>query len=137
MATFLKRREFLTSSSAFAAVVGLPASTSEMAQNKWFRGNLHMHTLLSDGQAFPDEAALLYKRMGYDFVVFSDHNKVHEDGNVWVNAKNRKSFKPESVANFKKYFPNSGILRGQTLRRKWLEKLAWAELSNLCQKNLT
>ena len=105
MATFLGRREFLASSAAFATGAGLPAVAAVPARDKWYRGNLHMHTLLSDGQAFPEEAALLYKRFGYDFVVFSDHNKVHEDGNVWVNAKNRKSFKPENVANFRKHFP--------------------------------
>ena len=105
MATFLGRRAFLASSAAFATGAGLPAVAAVPARDKWYRGNLHMHTLLSDGQAFPEEAALLYKRFGYDFVVFSDHNKVHEDGNVWVNAKNRKSFKPENVANFRIHFP--------------------------------
>jgi predicted metal-dependent phosphoesterase TrpH len=109
MSAFLKRREFIASSSAFAAVAGLPAATSETAHDRWYRGNLHMHTLLSDGQAFPDEAARLYRKMGYDFVVFSDHNKVHEGANVWVDARNRKSFKPENVANFKKHFPDSSL----------------------------
>ncbi|MBO5940179.1 MAG: hypothetical protein J6R18_03160 [Kiritimatiellae bacterium] len=108
MARLVKRREFLASSVAFAA--GAKLSTSaEVASVKWYRGNLHMHTLLSDGQAFPEEAALIYRRFGYDFVAYTDHNKVFEDKNVWVNAKNRKSFKEEGLADFRKYFPERKI----------------------------
>jgi len=109
MTMFFKRREFLSSSAAFAAGAGFTAVAAVSARAKWYRGNLHMHTLLSDGQTFPEEAALLYKRFGCDFVVFSDHNKVHEDGNVWVNAKNRKSLKPGNVDSFRKYFPERKI----------------------------
>ena len=109
MANLVKRREFLAASAAFAAGARLSASAETATTDKWYRGNLHMHTLLSDGQAFPDEAALIYRRFGYDFVVYTDHNKVFEDGNLWINAKNRKSFKEEKIADFKKYFPKQKI----------------------------
>ena len=33
---------------------------------RWFKGNTHLHTLRSDGEAFPVEAAALFKREGYD-----------------------------------------------------------------------
>ena len=33
-------------------------------RKKWYKGNLHAHTLVSDGRAFPVEAALLYRDIG-------------------------------------------------------------------------
>ena len=38
---------------------------------KWHKGNTHMHTIRSDGDAFPIEAAALFKRDGYHFICFS------------------------------------------------------------------
>ncbi len=40
----------------------------------WYKGNLHAHTTLSDGQLTPDEVAKLYKDAGYDFLALTDHN---------------------------------------------------------------
>ncbi|MBR5312794.1 MAG: CehA/McbA family metallohydrolase [Clostridia bacterium] len=45
---------------------------------KWFKGNLHTHTTMSDGQRTPEEAAALYRAAGYDFLVVTDHWKVSE-----------------------------------------------------------
>lgn len=39
----------------------------------FFRGNLHMHTTVSDGRHTPEEAAALYRQNGYDFVAITDH----------------------------------------------------------------
>jgi hypothetical protein len=41
---------------------------------KWFKGNIHTHTLWSDGDDYPEMVALWYKERGYDFLSFSDHN---------------------------------------------------------------
>ncbi len=40
----------------------------------WWRGNLHTHTLWSDGDAFPEVVAEWYRRNGYHFLALSDHN---------------------------------------------------------------
>ena len=40
---------------------------------KWYKGNLHMHTTCSDGAYTPAEAAKLYKILGYDFIALTDH----------------------------------------------------------------
>ncbi len=40
----------------------------------WYKGNLHTHTTLSDGQCTPDEVCKLYKDAGYDFLALTDHN---------------------------------------------------------------
>lgn len=39
----------------------------------WYKGNLHMHTTLSDGKLSPDGAIALYRQAGYDFIALTDH----------------------------------------------------------------
>lgn len=41
---------------------------------KYLKGSLHEHTTVSDGQVSPEECAEIYKNLGYDFIVFTDHN---------------------------------------------------------------
>ncbi len=40
-----------------------------------WKGNLHLHTTLSDGTATPAEAMAYYKNAGYQFCVISDHER--------------------------------------------------------------
>ena len=51
----------------------------------WYRGNLHTHTLWSDGDDYPEMVALWYKDQGYDFLSFSDHNTLLRKER-WINA---------------------------------------------------
>ncbi len=44
------------------------------AQPRWYKGNLHTHTLNSDGDSTPHEVATWYREHGYQFLVLSDHN---------------------------------------------------------------
>lgn len=44
----------------------------------WYKGNLHMHTLRSDGRLSPQEALRLYQEADYDFVALTDHWKQSE-----------------------------------------------------------
>jgi len=46
--------------------------------NKWYKGNLHMHTSLSDGAKSPEEACALYRGNGYDFIALTDHWKLSQ-----------------------------------------------------------
>jgi len=41
--------------------------------NQWWKGNLHLHTTVSDGQRTPEEACRLYREAGYDFIARTDH----------------------------------------------------------------
>ena len=43
-----------------------------------YRANFHLHTTRSDGRRTPEEAAKLYKSMGYDILAITDHRKVTE-----------------------------------------------------------
>jgi hypothetical protein len=38
-----------------------------------YKGNLHIHTTISDGASTPYNTLQIYKNLGYDFIQFSDH----------------------------------------------------------------
>ncbi len=40
---------------------------------RWLKGNVHLHTSVSDGSQTPAEAARAYADEGYDFVAITDH----------------------------------------------------------------
>lgn len=56
---------------------------------RWFKGNLHTHTLWSDGDTYPELIIDWYKNHGYDFLGLSDHNILQKEQR-WVGIeKNR------------------------------------------------
>mgnify|MGYP002624209421 FL=1 len=50
---------------------------------RWFRGNIHTHTLWSDGNDFPEMIAEWYRTHDYNFLALSDHNVLSE-GQRWM-----------------------------------------------------
>ncbi|HEY5610105.1 MAG TPA: CehA/McbA family metallohydrolase [Thermoanaerobaculia bacterium] len=52
----------------------LAAAVSLQAQDRWYKGNTHTHTLNSDGDSTPDEVVRWYREHKYHFVVLTDHN---------------------------------------------------------------
>lgn len=48
------------------------------SQKRWYKGNLHTHTLNSDGDSTPSEVAAWYREHRYHFLVLSDHNYLTE-----------------------------------------------------------
>src|ERR1044071_4135108 len=53
------------------------------AQPHWWKGNLHTHTLWSDGDDYPEMVVEWYKTNGYHFLVLSDHN-ITQEGEKWT-----------------------------------------------------
>lgn len=51
-------------------------SAAAQPKTRWFRGNLHTHTLNSDGDAAPDDVVKWYRENGYNFVVITDHEYI-------------------------------------------------------------
>jgi hypothetical protein len=51
----------------------------------WWKGNLHTHTLWSDGNGYPEIVTDWYKQNGYHFLALSDHN-ILSQGQKWVDA---------------------------------------------------
>lgn len=52
---------------------------------RWWKGNLHTHTLWSDGDDFPEMAGEWYRTHGYNFLALSDHN-VLSQGMRWMKV---------------------------------------------------
>jgi acetyl esterase/lipase len=50
---------------------------------RWYKGNLHTHSLWSDGDQFPEPISLWYREHGYQFLAISDHNTLQR-GEKWV-----------------------------------------------------
>ncbi len=42
--------------------------------SRWYKGNLHSHTINSDGDSPPANVMAWYKRSGYHFLAITDHN---------------------------------------------------------------
>ncbi len=57
---------------------------------KWYRGNMHTHSLWSDGDNFLENIALWYRDKKYDFLVFTDHNTLARSER-WVDIDKAKS----------------------------------------------
>ena len=51
---------------------------------KWWKGNLHTHSLWSDGNDFPEMIAEWYRQRDYNFLALSDHN-ILSRGQRWMN----------------------------------------------------
>ena len=60
------------------AIVFLLARASAESQSGtaqvFYKGNLHTHTLNSDGDSTPDDVVRWYREHGYNFVTLTDHN---------------------------------------------------------------
>jgi hypothetical protein len=59
-------------------------------ETRWFKGNLHTHSLWSDGDAYPEVIVDWYKTNGYNFLALSDHNVV-QAGERWLNIETNKN----------------------------------------------
>ena len=73
-----KLRLVLLGSAFLAAVmVAVPfaqAPCPKPQAARWFKGNLHTHTVNSDGDSTPDDVVRWYRERDYQFLVLTDHN---------------------------------------------------------------
>lgn len=79
---------------------------------RWFKGNLHTHSLWSDGDHFPEPVSMWYRERGYDFLAISDHNTLHE-GERWVKYRDLYAKGAGPAADqYVKDFPALAKVRG-------------------------
>ncbi|QDT96533.1 CehA/McbA family metallohydrolase domain-containing protein [Gimesia aquarii] len=81
-----------------------PVELKESADEKWYKGNLHTHSLWSDGDDYLEMIADWYKSHGYDFLSFTDHNVLAQSERWTVPEKNKG--KLHAYKELKKRFPN-------------------------------
>src|SRR5437899_8086501 len=84
-------RRFCVAVAAVAAIVvsGVFQPSFAQAQTRWWKGNLHTHSLWSDGDEYPEMVVGWYKQHGYHFLALSDHNRMLI-GDKWVDAVSNK-----------------------------------------------
>src|SRR5262249_1719450 len=61
----------------FKSAADIPA----LIEQSDLRGDLHMHTVLSDGRNTAEEMALQAREMGLDYIAITDHSASHGFGN--------------------------------------------------------
>ncbi len=69
----------------FAAIFWFAATQSQAQPEnewRWYKGNLHTHTIHSDGDSSPEVVVRWYKEHRYHFLVLSDHNYFTEPGGL-------------------------------------------------------
>jgi hypothetical protein len=88
-------------------------ATDELA---WRRGNMHTHSLWSDGDNYPEMIAAWYKEHGYQFLVFTDHNTLLKNER-WVEIDKTKGGR-NAFAALNAAFPNEWV----TTRMREVEK---------------
>ena len=79
---FLIRGGLLVFSIAALALCLKSQQSAAGSPKHWFKGNLHTHTLNSDGDSAPLDVARWYKDNGYQFLVLSDHNVFTETASL-------------------------------------------------------
>ena len=80
-------------------------SLSAQPAPRWWKGNLHTHTLWSDGDDFPEMVVDWYKSRGYDFLALSDHN-VLQEGNWWLAVSNQTHTLPALPKYLRRFGPS-------------------------------
>lgn len=74
---------------------------------KWRKGNLHTHSLWSDGDDYLESIGLWYRNQGYDFLCYTDHN-VLANTVRWIDVEKSKG-KMVAYNRLKKLFPNDWV----------------------------
>ena len=93
------------SGSADAAVIyELKAKPTQ----KWYRGNLHTHSLWSDGDDYPEMIADWYQDNGYQFLCYTDHNNIQE-ADKWIDVEKSKGGR-EAYDKLKKKYPEGWVV---------------------------
>ncbi len=83
----------------------LPAGENQLpVATRWFKGNLHTHSLWSDGNNFPEMIADWYRERGYHFLALSDHNILSEGAKWLPVAEVTKRSGHDALAPYRRRF---------------------------------
>ncbi|MEP7291742.1 MAG: PHP domain-containing protein [Chloroflexota bacterium] len=59
----------------FPALLGLSdAPSAQVNADGWYKGDIHCHTIHSDGDSTPETLVRLAEALGFDFLAITDHN---------------------------------------------------------------
>ncbi len=96
---------------AVSIVIGcLQISLAAESPQRWWKGNLHTHSLWSDGDDFPESIIEWYKDHGYSFLAISDHNILHK-GERWVEIDETLQ---QAAQNYQKRFGPQWVVQRES-----------------------
>lgn len=81
---------------------------SEDGSRQWLKGNLHTHSLWSDGDDYLEMIALWYRDRDYDFLCFTDHNVLAQSKDRWVDIAKKPTGK-DALRKLKDRFPEGWV----------------------------
>jgi hypothetical protein len=81
----MERKEHSEPLAECEPVVAFPPPPS-VSGARWYRGDLHLHTVHSDGQRDPDEMAAAARASGLDFIVSTEHN-TNSANRAWLTRR--------------------------------------------------
>jgi hypothetical protein len=99
---------------------------------KYWKGNLHTHSLWSDGDDFPEMIADWYKAHGYQFLGLSDHNVLAE-GERWIDAAG-KAPREEAVKKYLARFGDAWVERREHEGKPQVRLKPLAEFRSLLEE---
>ena len=107
-------RKLLSAAQVILVVISLPLPVSAATGaapappvSRYWKGNLHTHTLWSDGDDFPEMVADWYKNHGYQFLALSDHNLI-QYGQKWMDVASLQA-KEETLTRYIARFGVEGV----------------------------
>lgn len=74
----------------------------------WYRGNIHAHSLWSDGDDYLEMIALWYREHGYNFLCVTDHNLLQVGDDKWRDMLKTKGGK-RAFEKLKERFPTGWV----------------------------
>lgn len=92
----------------FTEAVGQDFSLRAHGDLQWRKGNMHTHSYWSDGDNYPEMIAAWYKDRGYQFLVFTDHNTLHQS-EKWIDVDKAKGGR-KSLEALQATFPADWIV---------------------------
>ncbi|MEZ6134946.1 MAG: hypothetical protein R3C53_08565 [Pirellulaceae bacterium] len=107
---------------------------SQSPEPQWWKGNLHTHSLWSDGDEFPEMIAAWYAEHDYNFLALSDHNilsagmrwmplnKIVARSDAEILQRYQERFGSEWVETRTRPGPNAGEPDVQEVRLKPLDE---------------
>jgi hypothetical protein len=76
---------------------------------RWMKGNLHTHSLWSDGNDFPEMIAEWYRTHDYQFLALSDHNVLSEGVRFMPWAQIEKRGYKEALNKYRERFGDAWV----------------------------
>lgn len=88
----------------WSVVTGTDLQAQFQPDSRWWKGNLHTHSLWSDGDDFPEMIVDWYAQRDYHFLVLSDHNVLSEGERWMANSEIVRRGGPQALEKYRLRF---------------------------------